>query len=259
MICVGNWKMNGSKELAESLGKMFGERAFTQTRVVVLPPHTHIQACVEGFKGTGVVVGAQSICPRGEKGAYTGEVSAGLVKDVGGRVLLAGHSERRELFGEGMKDTLKQVSMGVASSMDVIVCLGETEAERKEGKTEEMIGAFMEAFNAFLSSEEHARPGLSVHDRLTLAYEPVWAIGTSVTPTPKEVQEAIQAIKSRLASPSIKVIYGGSVTKKNAQSLLETRVLDGFLVGGASLSSEFVEICHVCEEYAGKVSGKRVG
>ena len=223
MIVAGNWKMFAGPDpraLAARLADVAG------VEVVVCPPFTELAACVEA----GLTTYAQNVHWAAE-GAYTGEISAPLLLALGVRGSLVGHSERRHHFGESDEGVARRARAALEAGLGVIACVGETQEERDEGDMETVLRIQVDAI----------RDACGVHERLVVAYEPVWAIGTGRTATPETAQEAHALIKSLLDRP---VLYGGSVKPENAAELLEQPDIDGALVGGASLEVDsFVSIC----------------
>ena len=220
MLVAGNWKM--FKGTTETLAFFDAFAAPAGVEVVVCPPFTSLSIAA----GRGIPVYAQNVHWAAE-GAFTGEVSAGMLLELGVEGAIVGHSERRQYFGE-TDDTVRQrCEAALAAGLRVIACVGETEAEREGGETE-----------AVLRRQVAAIP---VDDALVIAYEPVWAIGTGKTATPETAQEAHEAIK---ALHDTQVLYGGSVKPGNAAELMAQPAVDGALVGGASLEPEsFAAIC----------------
>jgi triosephosphate isomerase len=223
MIVAGNWKMFSGPDpgaLAERLAQVHGVDA------IVCPPYTELASCV----AAGLTTYAQNVHWEPE-GAYTGEISPPMLLALGVRGSLVGHSERRQYFGETDAAVARRAQAALAVGLGVIACVGETQEVRDAGDTEEVLRVQVGAIEAECGA----------HDRLVLAYEPVWAIGTGRTATPELVQEAHAFIKSVLDRP---VLYGGSVKPENAGELLAQPGVDGALVGGASLDIEsFVAIC----------------
>jgi triosephosphate isomerase len=225
-LIAGNWKMyKGSAETAEfCLG--LREEQLEGVDVVVCPPFVSLAVAVQLLAGTEIAVAAQNVHWEPE-GAYTGEVSAEMLLELGVYGAIVGHSERRQHFGETDETAGDRARSALAAGMFVIACVGEMEGERKRGETERVLQRQVSAFAA--------------DDNLVLAYEPVWAIGTGQTATPEIAQEAHAFIKSVLDVP---VLYGGSVKPENAAVLLSQPDVDGALVGGASLQLEsFIAIC----------------
>ncbi len=196
----------------------------------VCPPYPSLAPAVEALAGTGVAVYAQNVHWE-EEGAFTGEVSASMLRELGVVGSLVGHSERRQHFGETDEGVAARTARAIDSHLAVIACVGETESERERGQTEHVLRRQVDAI----------ADAVGQHDMLTIAYEPVWAIGTGKTATGEQAQEAHAFLKSLLDVP---VLYGGSVKPENAAELLSRPDVDGALVGGASLDVEsFVAIC----------------
>jgi len=212
MLIAGNWKMFRGPDPA----------ALTGLDAVVCPPFTRLRDCV----GAGLTTYAQNVHWEPE-GAYTGEVSAPLLLELGVVGSLVGHSERRQYFGETDETVAKRERAALDAGLRVIACIGETQEERERGETEDVLRRQLSV--------------LEPHPELVLAYEPVWAIGTGLTATPETAQAAHAFIKSLLDAP---VLYGGSVKPDNAGALLAQPDVDGALVGGASLEVDsFKAIC----------------
>jgi triosephosphate isomerase len=219
-LVAGNWKMfKGALETASFLDE-FEPPAGVE--VVVCPPFTSLAAAV----GRGIPVYAQNV-HWAEEGAFTGEVSAAMLRELGVEGAIVGHSERRQLFGESDETVRMRCETALATGLRVIACVGETEAEREAGETHAVLGRQVAA--------------IPRHDALVIAYEPVWAIGTGKTATPELAQEAHETIKELHET---RVLYGGSVKPENAAELLAQPGVDGALVGGASLEpASFAAIC----------------
>jgi triosephosphate isomerase len=226
MLIAGNWKMHkGPAETAEfCLGVR--EQELEGVDVVVSPPFVSLAVAVQLLAGTEIAVAAQNVHWQGE-GAYTGEVSAEMLSEIGVYGAIVGHSERRQYFGETDETVGKRVHAALKAGLFVIACVGETEEERERGETEDVLRRQVAV--------------LAPDDNLVVAYEPVWAIGTGKTATPEMAHDAHDFIKSMLAVP---VLYGGSVKPDNAAELFAQSTIDGALVGGASLDLEsFTAIC----------------
>jgi len=216
MIVAGNWKMYRGPELDGLRG----------LDAIVCPPYTRLRECVDA----GLTTYAQNVHWEAE-GAYTGEISAPMLLELGVAGSLVGHSERRQYFGETDETVAKRTRAALDAGLKVIACVGETLAEREGGETEDVLRRQLSV--------------LEPHPSLVLAYEPVWAIGTGLTATPETAQEAHEFIKSLLPAP---VLYGGSVKPDNAAALLAQPDVDGALVGGASLDVDsFKAICRAAE------------
>ena len=241
-VC-GNWKMH--KTVAEAVALVQELRAglgdaASKVQVAVAPPFTALHAAAQAAKGTGIEVAAQDVYWE-KQGAFTGEVSAPMLAEVGCQHGIVGHSERRQLFGETDDTVRRKVVALLAAGVRPIVCVGETLQEREAGRTLEVV-------------ERQVRQGLagvSVEDlgRITIAYEPVWAIGTGRTATSAQAQEVHLAIRNLLrqigapVADAIRIQYGGSVKPENAAELMAQPDVDGALVGGASLKAQdFVAI-----------------
>jgi triosephosphate isomerase (TIM) len=223
MMVAGNWKMFAGPDPRELAGRLAG---IDGVDIVVAPAYTELRACVDA----GLVTYAQNVHWEPE-GAYTGEVSPAMLLALGVRGAIVGHSERRQHFGETDSGVARRAHAALAAGLGVIACVGETQEERDTGDTEAVLRLQVHAIGDACGS----------HDRLVLAYEPVWAIGTGRTATPELAQSAHAFIKSLLDRP---VLYGGSVKPENAAELLAQPDIDGALVGGASLEIEsFAAIC----------------
>jgi len=225
-LIAGNWKMyKGPAEAAEFCLRL-REQDLTGVEVVVCPSYVSLAVSVQLLAGTEVAVAAQNVHWEPE-GAYTGEISAGMLLELGVYGAIVGHSERRQYFGDTDETTAQRARAALSAGLFVIACVGETEEEREGGVTEDVLRRQVSLFQP--------------DDNLVIAYEPVWAIGTGKTATPDMAQEAHVFIKSVLDVP---VIYGGSVKPDNAEELLGRPDVDGALVGGASLELEsFMAIC----------------
>jgi triosephosphate isomerase len=228
VLIAGNWKMfKGPAETAEfclELKRHAGD--FAGIDVAVCPPFTSLAVAVQILAGTDVAVAAQNVHWEAE-GAFTGEVSAAMLLELGVYGVIVGHSERRQYFGETDETTARRAQAALDAGLSVIACVGELEEERERGQTEDVLRRQVSVLEA--------------EDNLVVAYEPVWAIGTGKTATPEIAQEAHAFIKTLLDVP---VLYGGSVKPENAEELLRQPDVDGALVGGASLDVEsFAAIC----------------
>ena len=243
MLIAGNWKMNtdlaGATRLAEELVNLVKDAG--RVRVAICPPYVSLGAVSEIVAGTGIALGAQNLHFEDE-GAYTGEVSARMLLSVGCRYVIIGHSERRQYFGETDETVNKRVRKAMAAGLIPIVCVGETLEERDAGRENEVVGRQV----------EKGLSGIEVTDadRLVVAYEPVWAIGTGRNATPEQAQEMHAFIRDRLrdlyggsVAGEVNILYGGSMKPSNAAELLAQPDVDGGLIGGASLkASDFAGI-----------------
>ena len=224
MLIAGNWKMFKGPREARAFADAFDPPAGVD--VVVCPAYPALAAVAE----TGLATYAQNV-HWADDGAYTGEVSTPMLLELGVQGSIVGHSERRQHFGETDEGVARRTAAALEAGLGVIACVGETEEEREAGQTELVIRVQVEA----------VRQAVGTHERLVVAYEPVWAIGTGKTATPDQAQEAHAFVKSLLAVP---VLYGGSVKPENAEELLSQPDVDGALVGGASLDVDsFTAIC----------------
>jgi triosephosphate isomerase (TIM) len=234
LVFAGNWKMNvGPTEAREYLRAFFAAGEMPHERSVwFFPPALSIDTVAQGIAGhRNVLVGSQDIYWE-PKGAFTGAISGPLAKQAGARLTLIGHSERRHVFGETDEETRKKVSAALAADLQPVLCVGETLAQREAGETLAVVTRQLEA----------ALGGRDAKARVTIAYEPVWAIGTGRNATPKDAAEVHHAIRAWLkekavTAPPFVILYGGSVNLKNTAELLAEHELDGVLVGGASLEA----------------------
>ena len=241
-VIAGNWKMNKTrpeaKELIEAI-KPLAENAGRE--VVVCVPFTNLETAVNAVKGTNIRVGAQN-CHFEKSGAFTGEISADMLVELGVEYVILGHSERRQYFGETDETVNKRLKAALAAGLKPIVCVGELLWERECGITEEVLGKQCK-LDFFGISPEDMR-------KTVIAYEPVWAIGTGRTATAEQAQEACKYIRGVISSifgaevaEAVTVQYGGSMNAKNAAELLSKVDVDGGLIGGASLKApDFGEI-----------------
>lgn len=231
-IIAGNWKMNKTPQETMEFIKTFKSifKPREDRDILFFPSYLSINSFKQEFLGTPVRFGGQN-CHFETSGAFTGEVSAQMLQSFGATHCLVGHSERRTLFGETNADTAKKVKALQALNMTPILCIGETEQQRVEGKTLQVI-------------EKQLDDGLANYDKakpLVLAYEPVWAIGTGKVATPKDVEEVHKFIRSwtiKKFAQEIPILYGGSVSDKNSKELEAVPNVNGFLIGGASLKPE---------------------
>src|SRR5919199_471254 len=224
MLIAGNWKMYKGPQETEEFCAAFEPPE--DVDVVICPPYTSLTEAVEA----GVTTYAQNV-HWADEGAFTGEVSARMLSELGVEGAIVGHSERRQYFGESDETVARRTLAALENGLDVIACVGESEEEREAGQTELVLRLQVESL----------KDAVGAHERLVIAYEPVWAIGTGKTATPETAQDAHAFIKSLLDRP---VLYGGSVKPENAEELLSQPDVDGALVGGASLDpTSFTAIC----------------
>jgi triosephosphate isomerase len=242
-LVAGNWKMNGLSHSAAELRKIIegGRDIVHKVDIIVCPPATLVAGFARLADGTGVRIGGQDCHPE-PCGAFTGDISAEMLKDVGAFAVIVGHSERRAYHGETGELVHAKVLAAWRAGLLPIVCIGEARQDRNAGRTLAVLGTQLDEILA-----AGGRP-----DNLVIAYEPVWAIGTGLTPARADVAEAHGFIRSRLrkrygdAGEMIRVLYGGSVKPENARELLTADDVDGALVGGASLKAEqFLDIARV--------------
>lgn len=236
-MVAGNWKMNGlksSKREVTAMVRRLNSKTFSpRCEVVVCPPSTVLSHLRDAAKGSSVKMAGQD-CHWNPAGPHTGDLSAEMLKDAGARLVIVGHSERRSDHGEtdAMVNTKAQAAH--RAELTAIICVGETEAERKAGRTLRVIGAQLKG----------SLPAKADAKNTVIAYEPVWAIGTGLTPTPEDVAEVHAYIRKRVAAllgdetaVKLRILYGGSVKPANAEELMAVENVDGALVGGASLKA----------------------
>ncbi|OMH81243.1 Triosephosphate isomerase [Zancudomyces culisetae] len=239
----GNWKMNGSVKSIESLtGALNASDIVEGTEVVIGAPAVYIPLLAEKLRKDWGVAGEN--CHDEDSGAYTGEISAEMLKDVGAKWVILGHSERRNIFGESDEFVAKKTKKALSVGLKVILCCGELLEEREAGATQQVVERQLKAVIDILPNEKD-------WENIVIAYEPVWAIGTGKVATPEQAQEVhkdIRAFLSRLisagAAENTRIIYGGSVNEKNCAEIGRKPDVDGFLVGGASLKPSFADICN---------------
>ncbi len=244
-LVAGNWKMHGSQarvsELLEGVLESAGA-AESPVQVAVLPPFVYLAQAAQLLSGSNIALGAQDLCEQVGEGAFTGEVSAAMLADVGCRYVVVGHSERRALYGESDELVAAKTAAALQAGLLPIVCVGETDAEREAGDTLAVVSRQLSAVLERLGPDELRG--------VVVAYEPVWAIGTGKTATPVQAQEVHAYLRALLAehseelAASTQLLYGGSVKAASAAELFAQPDIDGGLVGGASLDAdEFSAIC----------------
>jgi triosephosphate isomerase len=235
---AGNWKMNTTRDsavaLVTGLAQTIGQ--LDDVEMAVFPPAVYVAAVADAAKGSNIKVGTQNMYFE-DNGAFTGEISAAMVKDCGCQVVLLGHSERRHVLGETDELINKKVLKALDSDLEVILAIGELLEEREAGKTQEVNERQTRMGLAGVTAEQMAS--------VTVAYEPVWAIGTGVTASPDQAQEAHAAIRALLCdmygcevAGAVRIQYGGSMKPGNAAELLANEDVDGGLIGGAALNVE---------------------
>jgi len=236
-VIAGNWKMHKTPDEARSLARAIREGIgdLAQREVVIAPPFTALAAVAEEIRGSAITLAAQNVYWE-EKGAFTGEISTPMLKDAGCGMVILGHSERRQYFGETDEEVNRKVRAVLNVGLQPIICIGETLAERESGKHEDTVSQQLDG----------GLDGLTAGDllRIIFAYEPVWAIGTGRTASPETAQEMHGYIRGRLLekfgknAETVRILYGGSVKPDNVDDLMRRADIDGALVGGACLEAE---------------------
>ncbi|MBL4682697.1 MAG: triose-phosphate isomerase [Pseudomonadales bacterium] len=241
-LVVGNWKMNGDQALLGSLIPSLVEAGFS-SEVVICPSFVHLHRVAQLIEASDLILGAQNLDWH-ESGAYTGEISSGMLKEVGCKFVIVGHSERRTSYGDTDEIVAKKFEACLDSGLTPILCLGETQAQRQAGETTNVVESQLQRVFDSVATEKL--------DNSIIAYEPIWAIGTGETASPEEAESVHATLRKVLAERSgqlaakTRILYGGSVNENNAEALFSMENIDGALVGGASLKAEaFVEICHI--------------
>ncbi|WP_313249052.1 triose-phosphate isomerase [Stenotrophomonas acidaminiphila] len=240
-IVAGNWKLHGSRQFAtELVGQVAAGLPLQGVELVILPPLPYLGDLVEDFEGTALAFGSQDVSSN-EKGAYTGEVSAAMLVDVGARYGLVGHSERRQYHHESSALVARKFVAAVHAGLVPVLCVGETLEQREAGQTEQVIAAQLAPVLELA--------GVDAFAGAVVAYEPVWAIGTGRTASPEQAQAVHAFIRGEVAgrdariADSLPILYGGSVKPDNAAELFSQPDVDGGLVGGASLvAADFLAI-----------------
>ena len=248
-VIAGNWKMNmtatETKKFAEELKRVMPRAKWCDT--VICVPACNITAAVKAFKELRISVGAENLYFE-EKGAYTGEISAAMLRDLGVKYVIIGHSERRQYFGETDTAVNRKVHAALDAGLSPIICVGESESQREMGVTQDWIALQVKTALYGVPAERLRR--------CIIAYEPIWAIGTGKTATAQQAGEVCTHIRATIrglygarVARSVTIQYGGSMNPKNAQELLAQPDVDGGLIGGASLKPEqFVEIIHAANQ-----------
>lgn len=240
-VVAGNWKMNKTPaETKEFLTQMKDKISTDGAEVLFCVPAISLTTAVEAVSGTDIEIGAENMYFE-EKGAYTGEISAAMLKDAGVTHVIIGHSERRQIFGESNEMINKKICKAISSELVPVICCGETLEQREAGETLEFVDSQIKSAYAGVTKEEALRT--------IVAYEPIWAIGTGKVATSEQAQEVCKAVRDCLAgiydkdtADNIRILYGGSVNAANAAELFAMPDIDGGLVGGASLKPEFLDI-----------------
>ncbi len=248
-IIAGNWKMNKTpseaKALIEEMKPLLSKTKWCE--MVLCVPFTDIQAAVKAAKGSKIAIGAENMHFE-PKGAFTGEISADMLKELGVKYVIIGHSERRQYFAETDETCNKKVKVAIENGLRPILCVGESLTEREQDVTMEVIRKQVKI----------ALQGVEVEDikKVVIAYEPIWAIGTGKTATPEQAEEVCESIRTVIRklygakiARAISILYGGSMNEKNAYDLLAQPDIDGGLIGGASLVPEkFVKIIEAANQ-----------
>ncbi|RUO25261.1 triose-phosphate isomerase [Aliidiomarina minuta] len=236
-LVIANWKLNGDLELVNFMVSALASESYTAD-VVICPPAPYLSALQQRTQNTELAVGGQN-CSSFQQGAYTGEISASMLKEVGCEYVLVGHSERRSLFAEDDQVVASKLVAAQEAGLTAVLCVGESLTQREAGQTMSVVK------QQLLSALQNADL-----NRLVVAYEPVWAIGTGMTASPEQAQEVHQEIRALLATidaqqaQKISLLYGGSVKADNAEIIFAQEDIDGGLIGGASLVAEqFRAIC----------------
>jgi triosephosphate isomerase (TIM) len=237
-LVAGNWKMFKGVADAVAYAKEFRAlaRDLTAVELVIAPPFTAVHGVADALRNSGIATAGQD-CFWEKEGAFTGAVSASMLKEAGAALVILGHSERRRVFGDTDADVARKIHAAYAAGLAPIACIGETLEEREAGRTFEVLDTQLKAAIEGLSAEQFAQ--------MVIAYEPVWAIGTGRNATPEQAQEAHAHIRGRLrawlgadAADKCQILYGGSVKPDNARAILQQSDVDGALVGGASLDPQ---------------------
>lgn len=249
-LIAGNWKMHGSLASIESLVNGIKSQLDDnwQSEVLVCPPSIYVDKTIQLVAGSSINVGGQNLSEQ-EQGAFTGEISGDMLKDVGAGYVLVGHSERRSIYAESNELVAKKFAKALEQGLTPILCVGETLEERENDSTMEVVKGQIDAVIDLYSDKT---TGLAKLGQGVIAYEPVWAIGTGVTASPEQAQEVHAAVRGYLAETNpdvaqdIQILYGGSMKAANAEQLLAQEDIDGGLIGGASLKAdEFIAICKI--------------
>lgn len=242
-IVAGNWKMNGSKETVNTLMLSILEgMPDVESQVIVCVPYPYLSQAESLAIHSQLQIGAQDLNVNAS-GAFTGEVSADMIKDFGAEHVIVGHSERRSLYGESDEVVAEKVQVALDNGLTPLFCIGELLEERESGNTEKVVARQV---NAVIE-----RVGIEAFKNIIIAYEPVWAIGTGVTATPQQAQDIHAYIRDFLAQSDesiaqlTSILYGGSMNPANAKELIACEDIDGGLIGGASLKAD--DFLHICK------------
>lgn len=242
-LIMGNWKMNGSREEGVQLAKALADGLNAENQeVAVCVPFVYLSDIRAALGTSGIALGAQNVADQAA-GAYTGEVSASMLADIGCKYALVGHSERRSYYGDTNQSVAARFCQALKQNVVPVLCVGETLEERESDKTFQVVD---EQLDAVIDAA-----GIESFEKAVIAYEPVWAIGTGKTASDEQAQEVHKYIRQRIAernpaiAEKVQILYGGSVKPDNAKALFAMPDIDGGLVGGASLDAKgFLQICH---------------
>lgn len=242
-LVVGNWKMNGTRASAESLTKgIIAGLGSNGAELAICVPYVYLAEVSELVKGTGLALGSQNVADKAS-GAYTGEISAAMLNEMGCKYAIVGHSERRTYYGDTNESVAERFSQAQAQGIIPILCVGETLEQRE---SEQTIAVINEQLDAVI-----ALAGIAAFNTAVIAYEPVWAIGTGKTATDEQAQDVHRHIRQYIAAKDpviaekIQILYGGSAKPDNAKGLFAMPDIDGGLIGGASLEAEsFLKVYH---------------
>ena len=242
-LIAGNWKMNGTLDSISEILKIDNLCYGYDVDIAICVPNTIISKANETISSKKLIIGAQN-CHHDESGAYTGDVSAKMLKDAGAKIIIVGHSERRQFYKETNEIVNKKAVSVINSDLQTIICIGETEEEKNMGLTNKIV----------CTQLENSMPSISDENNTIIAYEPIWAIGTGRIPSireievvHKELRALVSKIKGKDIANKMRILYGGSVKANNAKDIFDLDDVDGALVGGASLKSDdFMGIINVC-------------
>ncbi len=238
-LVAGNWKMNGTRDGARALASAVARGVPVTADVALCPPYPYLAEVADAVAGSPVILGGQDVSEHAP-GAFTGDVAAEMLADLGARMVLVGHSERRHGLGESDARVAAKFRRALDGGLTPVLCVGETLQEREAGRTGDVVARQLDA----------ALGGGAPRAEFVVAYEPVWAIGTGRTATPEQAQEVHALVRARIDAAgcdaaATRILYGGSVKADNAQALFHMADIDGGLIGGASLKAEeFLAICH---------------
>ena len=242
-LIAGNWKMNGTLESINEILKIDELCLGYEADIALCIPNTIIYEANKTISNKKLIIGAQN-CHHYESGAYTGDVSAKMLKDAGAKIIIVGHSERRQYYNETNEIVNKKAVSAINSDLQTIICIGETEEEKNMGLTSKIV----------CTQLENSMPSISDENNTVVAYEPIWAIGTGRIPSLKEIEFVHQELRSLVSkikgvetANKMRILYGGSVKSNNAKDIFDLDDVDGALVGGASLETkDFMGIINNC-------------